>query len=134
MGRLTGIRYFFSTNAYNEQVSDNAKLRRAKLERDGDPPANEDDVDPLKIVQVDISTRMARYFDNRVIRRVAKSKDPDGDSLINLPPLIVIDGVLNLTEREKEILEDITIDGLYEYVPLYVSRLIQVSEFNCLLM
>jgi hypothetical protein len=59
MGRLTGIRYFFSTNAYNEQVSDNAKLRRAKLERDGDPPANDDDIDPLKIVQVEISTRMA---------------------------------------------------------------------------
>jgi hypothetical protein len=125
MGRLTGIRYFFTSNAYEEQVSDNAKLRRAKVERDEDPPTEDNDIDPLKVVQVEISTRMARYFDNRVIRRVADSKDPGGNRLINLPPLIIIDGVLNLTEREKEILEEITIDGIYEYVPCYIPCLTQ---------
>ncbi|RXW12083.1 hypothetical protein EST38_g13772 [Candolleomyces aberdarensis] len=115
MGRLVGIPYFFTDKAYQDQVSDNARLRRAKVERDEEEQAEENDVaDPLKIAQVEISKRMSAYFDNRVIRRVADSKDYDGKKLISLPLLTVIHGALNLTEREKDLLEDITIDGLYE--------------------
>ncbi|RXW14683.1 hypothetical protein EST38_g11168 [Candolleomyces aberdarensis] len=115
MGRLVGIPYFFTDMAYQDQVSDNSRLRRAKAERDEEGQGEENDVaDPLKMAQVEISTRMSAYFDNRVIRRVADSKDYDGKKLISLPLLTVIHGALNLTEREKDLLEDITIDGLYE--------------------
>ncbi|RXW12649.1 hypothetical protein EST38_g13204 [Candolleomyces aberdarensis] len=112
MGRLTGIPYFFSDESRTDQSAANAQLRRAKIERDQDFEEFTADNDPVKLAQVDISKRLAAKFQNRVIRRVATSLDVDGNPLILLPPIDVIEGILHLTEREREILDEITLSGL----------------------
>ncbi|RXW11304.1 hypothetical protein EST38_g14551, partial [Candolleomyces aberdarensis] len=114
MGRLTGIPYFTTYEAHSDQVSDNAKLRRAKLDRDEDPSSFTAEDDPVRMVQVEISERMRCLFQDRVIRREADSRNPEGKKLISLPPLNVIHCIVHLTEREKAILEDITLEGLGE--------------------
>ncbi|RXW12331.1 hypothetical protein EST38_g13525, partial [Candolleomyces aberdarensis] len=112
MGRLTGIPYFFSDTSRTDQSSANAQLRRAKIERDQDFEEFTADNDPVKLAQVDISKRLAAKFQNRVIRRVATSLDVNGSPLISLPPIDVIEGILHLTKREREILDEITLSGL----------------------
>ncbi|RXW15947.1 hypothetical protein EST38_g9910 [Candolleomyces aberdarensis] len=112
MGRLLGIPYFFSELAREDQAADNAQLRRAKIEKGGDPDSFTSEDDPVKVSQVEISKRLAAKFQNRVIRRIATSLDVDGNPLISLPPIRVVEGILHLTEREREILEEITLDGL----------------------
>ncbi|KAJ2914050.1 hypothetical protein MD484_g6375, partial [Candolleomyces efflorescens] len=113
MARLTGIPFFFSYQAYVEQVSDNATLRKAKKERDAaDDESLSVDDDPVKAAQVDISKRLQSLFQGRVIRREADSLDNEGNKLISLPPLHVSHCILYLTEREKEILEEITLQSL----------------------
>jgi len=102
MGRLVGIPYFSSQNAYDDQQLDAADLRRAKQERDGDEL--DDENDPYKLCQVNISLRMQKQFDGRVIRRTVTSRDPAGKCLIDLPPLTIIYGVIDLTEREMAII------------------------------
>ncbi|RXW12447.1 hypothetical protein EST38_g13407 [Candolleomyces aberdarensis] len=114
MGRLMGIPYFTSEEARDDQTADNADLRRAKIEREAEPESFTPDDDPVKIAQVEISKRLAAQFQNRVIRRVATSLDVDGKPLIELPPINVIEGVVHLTERERKILEEITLEGLAE--------------------
>ena len=112
MGRLTGLPYFFSELGHEDQTADNAQLRRAKVEKGGDPEAFDPEDDPVKLAQVEISKRLATRFQGRIIRRVATSLDVNGDPLISLPPINFIEGILHLTEREQEILEEITLDGL----------------------
>ena len=103
MGRLVGIPYFSSQNAYAEQQLDAAELRRAKQERNGDEP--DDENDPYKLCQVNISLRIQKLFDGRVIRRTVTSRNPAGKPLIDLPPLTIVYGIIDLTEREMAIID-----------------------------
>ena len=111
MGRLTGIPYFFTYEAKVDQTADDKQLRKAKAERAEDPEGEED---PVKAAQVEISARLRGEFQNRVIRRIASSKDADGNNLITLPELHIVHCVVKLSDREREILDQITVDGLDE--------------------
>lgn len=115
MGRLAGIPYFFSYQSYSNQTADNKTLRKAKTSMAREDDERDPDVDLLKDAQVEISLRLRNRFENRVIRRVGSSKDSNGKPLISLPPLTIIPGVLDLSEREKELLEDITVEGISRY-------------------
>lgn len=132
MGRLTGIPHFFTQQAQLDQAADNAKLRRARLEREENSSLLEQDTDPVKQAQIDISKELSSKFEGRVIRRTAKSRNPQGRDLISLPKLTVIDGVLELRDREKGNLEKITLDGLAECV--YIRSFLTISADICLLL
>jgi hypothetical protein len=111
MGRLVGIPYFFSESAYADQQLDAANLRRAKQDR---VLGVDDESDPYKLCQMNISLRMQKQFDGRVIRRTITSRDRDGKPLIDLPPLTIIYGIIKLTDREMAIINmqtEATIDA-----------------------
>ncbi|TFK17541.1 hypothetical protein FA15DRAFT_734316 [Coprinopsis marcescibilis] len=109
MGRIMGIPYFLSEQAHRDQLGDLATIRRAKLERGDDL---EDDDDPVKEVQAEICLRLHDKFEGRIIRRTSSTLSPDNKPLINLPPLHIVRGALQLTEREYKQLDKLTIADL----------------------
>jgi hypothetical protein len=113
MGRLVGIPYFFSQNALADQQADAAELRRAKVEKQEQGIGEQED--PYRLCQVKTSHRMQKQFMGRVIRRTVASRDMDGKPLINLPPLAIVYGVVNLTNREMAIIDAQTEANLDAY-------------------
>jgi hypothetical protein len=103
MGRLVGIPYFSSQNALADQQADAAELRRAKAEKQELGTGEQED--PYRLCQVEASHRMQQQFMGRVIRRTVTSRDIHGKPLINLPPLDIVYGVVNLTDRETAIID-----------------------------
>ena len=117
MGRLTGVPYFFTENAYQEEKIDATNLRRAKKEQteedenENDEEKNDDDKDKgldndnlVKSCQQLIAQRMQAQFEGRVIRRTIDSKDWQGRQLLSLPPYRAIHAILDLTERETAVI------------------------------
>jgi hypothetical protein len=107
VGRLTGVAHFFSEAAHQEEKNDVSNVRRAKKEVDDNSQMLDDDEDdPIKLCQVSIAQRMQTQFQGRVIRRTIDSKDWKGRLLLNLPPYHAIHAILNLTEREMDIISE----------------------------
>lgn len=123
MGRLCGIPYFLSEEAYNDEKQDAKNLRRAKKElaeiqaewpedaKDGDSTEYKDDgkavevtENPLKLCQIQIAQTHQQRFDGRIIRRTINSRTWDNKPVLALPPCINILGVVELTQREKDII------------------------------
>lgn len=109
MGRLVGVKYFFTTAA-NENEKENArKLRHAKKEVDeASEDVSTDSGEYVNIVseeQVAAVRRLQQQFDDRIIRRSRDSKAPEGNNLIDLPPCEDITVHLHLTEREAKIID-----------------------------
>lgn len=59
--------------------------------------------DNVRHLQLAIAMRMAEQFRDYIIRRTIDSKDREGKSLLNLPPFQSILGVVEITERETDI-------------------------------
>ncbi|KAJ3494060.1 hypothetical protein NLJ89_g10889 [Agrocybe chaxingu] len=106
MGRLVGIAHFLTEKALLEEKQDTADLRRAKrdLPSDYDPLNNSEDNDPIKLAQVKAALRIQSQFEDRVIRRTIDSKNWAGEPLVKLPPCHTITVLLDLTDRELDIL------------------------------
>lgn len=65
MGRLTGVAYFSSEDAHQEEKNDNMNLRRARKEQMQDDYDEDDDDkndDPIKMCQYLIAQRMQVQF------------------------------------------------------------------------
>lgn len=107
MGRLTGIPYFFTPEAWEEEKQDVRDLRQARKELPEEyDPLNDDDSDHdlVKLKQVEIARRMYGQSEGHVIRRTRNSLDWKGSPLIPLPPLKTEYAYLDLTERELRII------------------------------
>lgn len=106
MGRLLGIRYFLTEQAYKEEKEDASRLRQLKRvggeETDLNDPNN-----GLRDCHVEIAQRMQAHFANRILRRTGNSLDWKGEKLIDLPPYIDIPVIVKLTPREMEIITEL---------------------------
>jgi TATA-binding protein-associated factor len=82
--------------AVQEEKDDNAAFRRAKK--------LDDDGITLRQAQVDAVRRMQAQFAGHILRRTVDSQNWKGQTLLDLPPHKDILGILQLTEREKDII------------------------------
>jgi hypothetical protein len=114
MGRLVGIPYFSSSDAFSDQQQDAAELRRAKAEKSrmdnskGKEVGKDQQSDPVKLKQVESSHRMHKRFEGRLLRRTTESIGIDGKPLMQLPKCTIHYIIAKLTPRETEIIESIT--------------------------
>ena len=109
MGRLIGLSFFFTHEAWNEEKEDTRVLRLARKELPDsiDPLQDEDsERDIVKLKQVEIARRMNDQSAGHVIRRTRDSLDYKGIRLVPLPPLTTEYVYLDLTERELRIITD----------------------------
>jgi hypothetical protein len=105
MGRLLGIPYFLTEEAYQEEKDDASllrQMRRAGEETDPNVPNDE-----LRECQIVIAQRMQTHFANRILRRTGNSLDWKGEKLIDLPPYIDIPIIVKPTAREMEIITEL---------------------------
>jgi hypothetical protein len=113
MGRLTGIRLFFTQEVYDEEKRDLAELRRAKalLGDDYNPlDAGQGDDCPIREAQMVSSLRIQQQFEQRVLRRSIDSTDWEGKKLVDLPPVHQHMVLLSLQPFEQEIHAQLTAD------------------------
>lgn len=97
MGRMVGIRFFFTHEHHDEVMDDAAQIRKCR----------QDTADnSLREILIVASLRMQEQFDGRFIRRTADSLDNEGDPLLTLPPCHVVDIILKLSERELQFVDD----------------------------
>lgn len=113
MGRLVGMPYFSSQEAFTQQQRDGADIRRAQRTKSKDSELTEG-MDGVQLLQVRISHRLQSQFEGRVIRRTPTSNNPVGRPLIDLPPLSIVYGALRLTSRELALIENVTEEDLKE--------------------
>lgn len=101
---MVGIEYFFTQEAFNEEKSDTAELRRAKASLGDDyDPLNLEQNDPVREAQYVIAIRIQSQFQQRVLRRGIESKNWLGEKLIDLPELHIHMLLLTLQPFEREI-------------------------------
>lgn len=106
MGRLVGLPFFHSEQAYAEEKADIAEIRRAK----GGAPDDSFDLgedDPAMECQILISQRMQHQFGNHILRRNTDSLNWMGEKLIPLPPYKEIMIIVKPTQRESEIMQEL---------------------------
>ncbi|KAJ3963543.1 P-loop containing nucleoside triphosphate hydrolase protein, partial [Lentinula raphanica] len=96
LARIIGIPHFLTEASVLESREDAAALRRAKKV--------EDDGNTVQDMQISIVRRIQTQFHGYVLRRTGCSLDNAGKTLLNLPPYKQIVGILSLTDRENEIL------------------------------
>ena len=109
MGRLIGLSFFFTHEAWNEEKEDARELRGARRELlDSLDPQQDDDpeCDIIKLKQVEIARRMNKQSTGHVICRARDSLDYMGIPLIPLPPLTTEYVYLDLTTRELGIITE----------------------------
>lgn len=104
MGRLVGLPYFLSEDAYDEEKTDARNIRKAK---GGDFEDGAFETDPSKEVQMFISQRMQYQFDGSILRRTLNSLKWNGEPLIVLPPYDEIMLVVKLMDWEMEIITEL---------------------------
>lgn len=103
MGRLVGLDYFFTQEAFTDEKADLSEIRRAKgLASDGDGME-----DRVTGCQRQIAMKMQRRFDNWILRRTASSLDWQKKPLITLPPYEEFAVVVKPTPREMKIISEL---------------------------
>ncbi|KAF5339073.1 hypothetical protein D9758_016463 [Tetrapyrgos nigripes] len=96
-GRLVGISHFFSDAALEEMKTDASDVRKAKK--------FDDDGAILRRVLVKAVRRIQRDYGKCLLRRTTTdSKNHLGQTLLDLPPHKDIMGYVELTDREKKII------------------------------
>lgn len=98
MGRLVGVPHFFTETSFIEEKDDAAALRRAKK--------LDDDGEALLMTQLKSIKCLQGHLIGCFLRRTTTSLDYLGNVLLPLPPYVEILGILNLTPRESQIIED----------------------------
>jgi SNF2 family DNA or RNA helicase len=108
MGRLVGVPHFLTQEALDEEKADLSSLRRAKTGDSEDAVAGSDN-DILEC-QMAIAHRMQKQFMGRILRRTTDSKDWEGKPLISIPPHEEIRIIVKPTEREMDIISELSDD------------------------
>lgn len=98
MGRLIGVPYFLTEASVVEETEDKAAVRRAKK--------MDDDGRSLRITQIESVRRMQSHFIGSILRRTTDSLTWDGRTLLDLQAHVDVVGVLTLTQREMNIIND----------------------------
>ncbi|KAF5344632.1 hypothetical protein D9756_011234 [Leucocoprinus leucothites] len=98
LARLVGIKHFSTEISYVEEKADASAIRKAKK--------LDDDNAAVFAENLQIVKRLQGYCTGHLLRRTTASCDSEGKTLIPLPPYKEIFGVLNLTERENQIIEE----------------------------
>jgi hypothetical protein len=98
MGRLVGMPYFFTEDAFSQEKEDTASVRKAKK--------LDDDGESLQAEQVQAVRRLQSHLKGNFLRRTTKSLDNNRKPLLPLPPYKEILGTVTLTERETEIIQE----------------------------
>ena len=99
MGRLVGVDYFFEPVCLSTDQNDATELRRLRREE------NEEEYREKQLAN---AARIQSQFEGRVIRRTLKSVDWMGRPLLDIPPYEAHMVYLDLTEREKTIIQTLT--------------------------
>lgn len=97
MGRLVGLPHFYTEEAFQDEKDDAAAVRKAK--------ALDDDGQSLLVVQLLAVKRLQARLGDHFLRRTTSSLDSQGNPLLPLPPYDEILGVLELTQREREVIQ-----------------------------
>ena len=98
MGRLVGKSHFFTEAAFSQEKDDAASVRRAKK--------LDDDGETLLAEQVQAVKRLQGHLTGHLIRRTTESLDYEGKPLLPLPPYQEILGIVTLTARETDIIQN----------------------------
>jgi hypothetical protein len=98
MGRLVGKSHFFTEAAFFQEKDDVASVRRAKK--------LDDDGESLLAEQVQAVKRLQGHLRGHLLRRTTESLDYEDKPLLPLPPYQEILGVLTLTKRETDIIQN----------------------------
>jgi hypothetical protein len=106
MGRLTGLPYFFTADAHEEEKEDIRVVRRARKEMQDAADAADDNEkeDLVKRSQLEIALRMQRQSKGHILRRTTASRNNRGKELVPLPPYQTVYAYLALTPRELAII------------------------------
>jgi hypothetical protein len=98
LGRVLGVTHFLTEDSFVEEKEDLAAVRKARKMND----------DGISIRQTQIETviRMQSQFTGHILRRTAASLDWQGNPLLTLPPHKDIIGILSLTQREIDIIDE----------------------------
>uniref|UniRef100_A0A0W0GC69 Uncharacterized protein n=1 Tax=Moniliophthora roreri TaxID=221103 RepID=A0A0W0GC69_MONRR len=99
MARLVAAPHFFMEESFLEAKEDEAELRRAKKLDDNGLSVTQ--------FQVTIVRRIQKAMIPHILRRTTDSRDYLGQPLLDLPPYQDIIGVLTLTPREMNIINDL---------------------------
>ncbi|THU90177.1 hypothetical protein K435DRAFT_864524 [Dendrothele bispora CBS 962.96] len=97
LGRLLGIPYFVSQQSVEDAKDDAALLRQAKKK--------DDDGHEIRCVQIESVQNLQTHFSSHILRRTIDSRNWRGKSLLDLPPHKEIITVVDLTDRERCILD-----------------------------
>ena len=98
MGRLVGMPYFFTEDAVSQEREDTASVRRAKK--------LDDDGETLLAEQLQAVKRLQTHLKGNFLRRTTKSLDNNLNPLLSIPPYKEILGIVTLTERETDIIQE----------------------------
>jgi hypothetical protein len=96
---VIGNPYFFTKEYIQQEKDDNALMRRAK---------REEDPNILSQQQMQIVSRLQDDFKGHLLRRTTKSKSWNGGQLLDLPPLVETMGILKLTDKEMQIVDQLS--------------------------
>ncbi|KXN85122.1 Chromodomain-helicase-DNA-binding protein 1-like protein [Leucoagaricus sp. SymC.cos] len=100
MAWLVGILHFFTEESFIEEKSDATELHKAKKLKD----EKKDDGMKLKELRRSIVRRHHARCSGHFMRRTGKSINHEGNKLIDILDMKKIIGLLQLTEREREII------------------------------
>lgn len=112
MGRLVGLPYFSSEEAFSEEKADASAIRKAKAS--GADQAESDEA--AKRCQTAIALRMRGQFEERIIHRTGACVNWENKRLLSLPPYEETLVIVKLTGRET------TIMGGFVDTERYVAR------------
>jgi hypothetical protein len=98
MGRLIGVPYFLTEESHRQDADDRGDIRRAKK--------LDDDGRSHRTTQISAVRRMQTHFLGSILRRTTSSLNWEGKALIDIPPYVDVVGVLDLTQRETDILHE----------------------------
>jgi TATA-binding protein-associated factor len=102
MGRLVGLEYFFSEEAFAQEKTDAKDIRRARSSA-----SEGDEDDEVQDCQRLIAQRIQQRFQGHMLRRTTGSLDWKQQPLINLPPYQEQAVVVKPTEREMSIISEL---------------------------
>ncbi|KAF5359465.1 hypothetical protein D9756_003663 [Leucocoprinus leucothites] len=98
MARLVGIKHFFEEISHDEERDDNSRLRKLKkLDDDGAAFSQE---------RIKIILRHQAHCRGHFLRRSPSSINFSKNPLLDLPPYKEIIGLIQLTKREMDIIEE----------------------------
>lgn len=121
MGRLVGLPYFFSQEAFGQERTDSSDIRRARSSASAADVSSGDE--EVQACQRLIAQRIQQQLDGHMLRRTTGSLNWKQEILINLPPYKEIAVVVKPTEREMTIISELADRVKERYILISVTVL-----------